>query len=109
MFFYFLSGLIIPLQLFPEPVPTISRWSPLIAVNHLLTLSSETDPLTNQNTTFLQSWIQAGQPLTALTVWLVFLHTLGQQDLTDAVVDLVRAAVVQVLPFQEEPSPSQVL
>ena len=53
LFFYLLSGLIIPLQLFPEPVPTISRWSPLVAVNHLLTLSSGTDPLTNQSTTFL--------------------------------------------------------
>ena len=81
LFFYFLSGLIIPLQLFPEPVPTISRWSPLIAVNHLLTLSSGTDPLTNQSTTFLQSWIQAGQPLAALTVWLVLFAYLARRHM----------------------------
>ncbi len=81
LFFYFLSGIIIPLQLFPEPVPTISRWSPLIAVNHLLSLSSGTDPLTNQNTTFLESWIQAGQPLAALTVWLVLFAYLARRHM----------------------------
>ena len=81
LFFYLLSDLIIPLQLFPEPVPTISRWSPLIAVNHLLTLSSGTDPLTNQSTTFLQSWIHAGQPLAALTVWLVLFAYLARRHM----------------------------
>ena len=53
----------------------------MVAVNHLLTLSSGTDPLTNQSTTFLQSWIHAGQPLAALTVWLVLFAYLARRHM----------------------------
>lgn len=81
LFFYFLSGIIIPLHLFPEPVPTISRWSPLVAVNHLLSLSSGTDPLTNQSTSFLGGWAQAGQPLAALGLWTVLFVALARRHM----------------------------
>ena len=71
LFFYFLSGLVVPLHLFPEPVPTISVWSPLVAVNQLLALSAGRNPATNEEISFLSSWLPAGKPLAALVVWFV--------------------------------------
>ncbi len=71
LFFYLFSGIVIPLHLFPEPVPTLSAWSPLVAVNRLLALSTGVDPVSYQPISFMESWSPAWQPLVALTLWSV--------------------------------------
>ena len=71
LFLYLISGVIIPLQAFPEPIPSISAWSPMVAVNNLMALSTGSNPANGAEISFVDSWAPATQPLAALSLWLL--------------------------------------
>lgn len=66
---FFLSGMGLPIHLFPAAVQQVAAWTPLHATNDMLSAALGTHPATGAPLTFLESFSVIGQDVACLALW----------------------------------------